>query len=515
MTHTPDTADRLTIKCGPPDRIGKCKMTALFDAKPIHYGHFNPFSQADRADFAKALSAKLDHDWAARWWTLEGNGDAEMIHVGDKVIEAANAIAEPGDDLVVPRIRCLADVAPEPVRWLWEQRIAEAKLSLLAGDPGLGKSFITLDIAARVSTGAPWPDHPHERRTPGGVVILSAEDGLEDTIRPRLDAAGADVQRIMALSGVEYRTAGSDPQEVGVDLTRHLSALERAVEQTAGCALVIVDPITAYMGDTDSHKNAEVRAMLARLAELAVRCNVAILAVTHLNKASTQAAIYRAMGSLGFVAAARAVWAVVKDKDDLTGRRRLLLPVKNNLGNDESGLAYRLSARHADGNVPVVEWEPEPVSIRADDAMSFAPQRRGPKPDARNEAVEFLRSALAKGPRLGKEIMEEAREAHGIAKTTLTRAKKELKVESYQGSTPGPWYWKLPHPKDASSPDSEQPGKLGNLGENTLVLNGFGPQESQECQVSEVGERAGDGHLDDANRWLDEATETDAEGLPE
>ena len=255
-------------------------------------------------------------------------------------------------------------------------------------------------------------------------MILSAEDGLEDTIRPRLDAAGADVQRIMALSGVEYRTAGADPEEVGVDLTRHLPALESAIEQTADCALVIVDPITAFMGDTDSHKNAEVRAMLARLSELAVRQNVAILAVTHLNKASTQAAIYRAMGSLGFVAAARAVWAVVKDKDDTTGRRRLLLPVKNNLGNDETGLAYRLSARHADGNVPVVEWEPDAVTIRADDAMSLGQQRRGPKPEGRNEATDYLRLALAKGPRLGKEIAEEAREVHGISKRTLDRAKR-------------------------------------------------------------------------------------------
>ncbi len=140
--------------------------------------------------------------------------------------------------------------------------IALGKLTIVAGDPGLGKSFLTLDLAARVSVGAPWPDDPHLKRTPGGVVILSAEDGLEDTIRPRLDAAGADVQRITALTGVEYRTTGEKPQELGVDLTRHLGAVEQAVKNTPGCWLVIVDPVTAYMGATDSHKNAEVRAML-------------------------------------------------------------------------------------------------------------------------------------------------------------------------------------------------------------------------------------------------------------
>ncbi len=123
------------------------------------------------------------------------------------------------------------------------------------------------------------------------------------------------------------------------------------------------------MGDTDSHKNAEVRALLARLAELATRCNVALLAVTHLNKASTLPALYRAMGSLAFVAAARAVWAVVKDKDDPLGRRRLFLPLKNNLGDDQSGLAYTLTAQFSD-ETPIVAWESEPVTIKAEDAMA-------------------------------------------------------------------------------------------------------------------------------------------------
>ncbi len=342
------------------------------------------------------------------------------------------------------------------------------------------------------------------------MVILSAEDGLEDTIRPRLDAAGADVNRISALTGVAYRVAGeNDPREAGVDLTRHLPALEAAIKQTPDCKLVIVDPVTAFMGDTDSHKNAEVRALLARLAELAARCYVAVLAVTHLNKASTLPALYRAMGSLAFVAAARAVWAVVKDKHDPSGRRRLFLPLKNNLGDDQSGLAYSLTARFG-GEGTIVAWEPDPVTIKADDAMAHESGRRGPDPAERDEAGDYLREALATGPRLARELIEEAREAHGVAKRTLDRAKVDVGVKSYQEPKLGPWWWKLTDSKIATFPDSKQLGNLGNLAENPKETDVFGADDSNIAKLPVPGALGENGHDPDAiNRLLDGAAAED------
>ncbi len=264
----------------------------------------------------------------------------------------------------------LSDVEPESVEWLWPGRIALGKLTLVAGDPGLGKSFLTLDMAARVSTGAGWPDSPGQRTDPGGVVLLSAEDALGDTIRPRLDAAGADVSRIVALEAIrsvgDVRGGGRESARA-FDLSRDLPTLEEAIRSVGDCRLVVIDPVTAYLGGVDSHKNADIRGLLAPLGALAERHRVAVVAVTHLNKASGGPAIYRAMGSLAFAAAARAAWAVTKDEPD--PRRRLFVPIKNNIAPDTGGLAYRIEPLGVDG-CPVVAWEPGPVNVSADDALA-------------------------------------------------------------------------------------------------------------------------------------------------
>lgn len=339
-----------------------------------------------------------------------------------------------------PVIVGLADVQPESVRWLWPGRIAMGKLTLICGDPGLGKSFITLDLASRTSTGAPWPDTPLFKETPGGVILMSAEDDLADTIRPRLDAAGADVSRVVALQAVRRRTPDGKTQEVYFDLTQDLPALESAIQQSIGCKLVIIDPLTAYLGSTDSHKNAEVRAVLARLFELAAAQMVAILAVTHLNKASTLPAIYRAMGSLAFVAAARAVWAVVRDEHDATGRRRLFVPIKNNLASDESGLAYALEQVDQTARVA---WESDPVNMRADEALDGG----GRKPLVQHDARQFVIDTIKAngGDMLSEELLDAATE-HGISKMTLRRA-KEAVIESYkEKKKDGRWRCRL---KDA------------------------------------------------------------------
>jgi len=240
-------------------------------------------------------------------------------------------------------------VKPEPIRWLWPGRVPLGKLTLIVGDPGLGKSFLTLDLAARVSAGEPWPDAPGAENTPGAVVLLSAEDDLADTIRPRLDAAGADVERVAALSISS--------------LQRDLPDLEKAMHDAPGVRLVVIDPITAYLAGTDSHKNADVRSLLAPLAELAARHRVAVVAVSHLNKHVGGSALYRAQGSLAFTAAARAVWLVAKDKADV-GR---------------------------------VAWEPDPVEANADEVLSIDPGAGHGRTD-RDDAADWLREALGDDP---------------------------------------------------------------------------------------------------------------------
>ena len=307
------------------------------------------------------------------------------------------------------------------VAWLWPGRIPLGKITVLAGDPGLGKSFITLDIAARVSTGAPWPDDLDTPQPARSVVLLSAEDDIGDTILPRLEGARANLKRIAALRGIRKPT-GSVP----FCLDRDLPNLERAVAQGPDVGLVIVDPITAYVGGVDMNSNPEVRGLLAPLADLAMRRSVAIVLVTHLNKGNGGGkGIYRISGSLALPAAARAAMLAVKDADN--PERRLLLPTKMNVGRAAQGLAYRIAAG-AQGGEPVVQWEDGPVVISADEAVRAeeAPAEQG---GAIEEAAAFLRELLKDGPVAATQVQEEAGPL-GISEHAIKRARARIGVVS-------------------------------------------------------------------------------------
>jgi hypothetical protein len=366
--------------------------------------------------------------------------DPEQVAAELDAARAALAIAD-GSAVV----RCLADVPAEDLEWLWPGRIPLGKLTLLAGDPGLGKSFLTLDLAARVTTGRAWPGAADEEGAwqrdgdegvaspsamldptaspPGDVVLFGAEDDLADTVRPRLDAAGADVSRVAAVEGI-HGTSG--PR--GFSLVTDLPRLEAVLAMRPQARLVVIDPITAYCSGVDSHKNADVRALLAPLAELAARRRVAVVAVTHLNKAAGGKAIYRAMGSLAYIAAARVGWLVAKDKDDPT--RRLLLPVKNNLAEDVGGLAYRIEEGR-------IAWERGRIDLDADDALSSgndagrAAGRHGDDwpTERRDRAERFLEERLANGPVPVTEILDDAMGA-GLSHDQIKRARKRLGVRS-------------------------------------------------------------------------------------
>jgi len=332
-------------------------------------------------------------------------------------------------------IICASSVKPEPITWLWPDRIALGKLTLIAGDPGLGKSLLSIEFAKHVSTGMPWP--VDNTQCPcGDVVLLSAEDDMADTIRPRLDAVGADVNRVFFIKSI--RDIGSDGELINrsFSLKRDLEAMREVLSKLPECRLIVIDPISAYLDGSDTHNNADIRGLLAPLAELASSQKVAIVAITHLNKGGQSNAMYRATGSLAFVAAARAVFIVARDNDDPD--RRLILPIKNNLGPDNSGFAYRVV--QAANNAPVIEWEPDLVTISADEALT-------PLPDdlrtERDDAVVWLKDALNEGPAKVTELIKNAK-ACGISERTLKRAKKDLGVESYKREFDGNWSWRLP-----------------------------------------------------------------------
>lgn len=431
---------------------------------------------ADVVDLARAAGAKSVRvvRLVELWAGMPKGGDmADLLRDRGGELESTRKAVEALADATTaptpkplpidgaPVIVRLADVKPEPVDWLWPGRIALGKLTLIAGDPGLGKSFLTLDLAARVSRGSAWPDAPGVVTTSGGVVLLSAEDGVADTIRPRLDAAGADVNRIVALEAI--RSIGDKGRESArtFDLSRDLAALEAAIQSVEVCRLVVIDPVTAYLGGVDSHKNADIRGLLAPLGTIAERHRVAVVAVTHLNKSSGGPAIYRAMGSLAFAAAARAAWAVSKDKDD--PRRRLLLPIKNNIAPDTGGLAYRIEPRGVDG-CPAVAWEPNPVNLSADDALAGDRDEGGGRTE-RDDAADWLRDYLGDGPKLARDVLAESKAA-GFAKRTIDRAKRAAGVRTRKEAFGGGWVWELSAPAQERQTDAEEchTPDGGNLG---------------------------------------------------
>ena len=272
------------------------------------------------------------------------------------------------DDALIfwePSIVSMSSIEPRAVKWLWKNRIPNGKLVSLSGNPGLGKTLVLIDIASRVTTGASWPDGCPGGE-PGGVVICSAEDDPHDTLRPRFDAAGADVSRINLVESVVQMDAKTKRRsERLIDLQRDLTAISKALDATPNCKLLIMDPINAYLGKTDSHKNAEVRQILGPVAEMCHRKGVAFIYLGHLNKTTNGPAMYRTAGSLAFVAAARVAYIVAESKQD--PNVRLFLPVKNNLAANIGGLSFQVVAEN---DLPRIAWSDIPVTMTADEALA-------------------------------------------------------------------------------------------------------------------------------------------------
>lgn len=344
------------------------------------------------------------------------------------------------------------DIQAKPIRWLWQGRIARGKVSVLAGNPGLGKSQVTVSIAAVVTTGGAWPVD-RTPADPGNVIFLSAEDDPADTIRPRLEAAGADLSRVFILDAVveSYRADGGEVVRA-FNLKADLGRLGVLLAEIGNVALIVIDPITAYLGDADSHVNAQVRALLAPLSDLAAKHGSAVIAVTHLNKSGGSDALMRVTGSMAFVAAARAAWLVVKDPSNED--RRLFLPLKNNIGNDQTGLAFEVQSAQFKSAAGLIEtsrvlWETAAVTVTANEAMALGGNSDGRS--ATDEAQSWLTELLFDGPMRASDAQKEARQA-GIADKPLRTARERLHIKPYRQGFSGGWWWRLPTSQDAQIP---------------------------------------------------------------
>jgi hypothetical protein len=314
-------------------------------------------------------------------------------------------------------------------------------LTILEGDPGLGKSLVALDLCARLSTGRPFPDG-HPCPGPANVLVLSGEDQPEDTVRPRLEALGANLERVFVLDGPE-----ENPGQP-LRFPAHAAVLAEALLRTEA-RLVVIDPLVAFLPPTVPIGSDQcVREALFPLAQLADKYACAIILLRHLNKHEAGRSLYRGGGSIGLLALCRFGWLIAVDCED--PGRRVLAQVKNNLAMAQPSLAFDLAAQ--EGAPPTVRWL-GPCAWTADQLEGAS--RRAPKYRRGGAcARDFLTTALEEGPRPVRELWALAQE-QGLAERTLQRVKQQLGIRSVRASLDGKHltYWLMP--------GQELPGSAG------------------------------------------------------
>lgn len=334
----------------------------------------------------------------------------------------------------------LCDVTEEAVDWLWYHRIPLGMITIVDGDPGKGKSMMTMDLAARVTMGALMPDGT-EGPT-GGVVILNAEDDMSKTILPRALAAGADPRKIKVVGMVP---TGNGKEERLFRLPLDIPLLTDAVREVQA-KLVVIDPVLSYLGELKGNSDQDVRAALLPLKEMAQREQVAVVLVRHLNKTVGSSALYRGSGSIGFVGVARQVLLVAEDPDHRDNR--IVAVCKSNLGPFASSLAFTI-ANDYEGRARCV-WIGS--SEHTADALVASPKDDGEDKSGVDEAKEVLRHLLEKGRQRADETKKEAARA-GVSAITLKRAKSILGVRSVREGfqKDAVWYWELPPVPEAKA----------------------------------------------------------------
>ena len=320
------------------------------------------------------------------------------------------------------KLLTMSDILAEEVRWLWYPYLPRGKITIIQGDPGEGMTTFVLALASLLTRGLPAPGNT-ESQPPMNIIYQTAEDGLADTVKPRLTALGADCSRVLVIDESERELTLSDRR------------LAQAIQET-GAGLLVLDPIQAYLGDgVDMHRANEVRPIFKRLGQLAEQTGCAIVLVGHMNKMQGAKSAYRGLGSIDFQAAARSVLLVGRSKDD--AETRVVVHDKSSLAPEGASILFSL---HADTGF---SW-----SGFCDTTASELLSGSSPAATKTEQAERLLLELLEKGEVSSEELVRRS-SALGISERTLKIAKQNQGVVSVRRG--GRWYAKLP--------DTSQEGK--------------------------------------------------------
>jgi len=403
-------------------------------------GGANTFNAALAASFkGKTVAILMDHDDEGRkgavrreellteagakvstiYWPTDR---ADKWDVTDEIVERGvhAVLGKAWEVLTAPAaspLKRLSDVVPEEIEWLWYPRIPYGHITMLEGDPGEGKSFLTQALATATTLGHGLPTLlERETLPPGNALFFSAEDHLPSIVQPRLSAMGADLDRVFFWDDLLQL------DDEGLTVIRS-TAIETAAR------LIIIDPIVAYLpSDLDMHKANEVRGVLKKLAVIAEELHLAIVLVRHLSKGSASKALYRGQGSIDFTAASRSALMAGHDPDDPDAHA--LAQVKTNLGPTADPVGYSIENG-------VFRWlDATTVTV----GQMLKSEGTG---TAKDEARTFLKELLRMGPMSATEVKSEG-EGAGISAITLRRAQESLKIKPYKDNFKGGWMWALP-----------------------------------------------------------------------
>ncbi len=388
-------------------------------------------------------------------------------------------------------------VRPEPIRWLWDGRVPLGALTVLAGVQGLGKSTFTAWMTARVTRGGLDGDL---KSAPAAVLIVTLEDHLASVVRPRLEAAGAD------LDLVEFVAVKFEGAHDLVTLPDDLLAVERGADDI-GARLLVVDPIVATLAGTiDGYKDQHVRRALAPLASFAERLSLAVVGVMHLTKQQTGDVLSRVSGSVAFTAAPRSVLMFVNDPDDPEGEdgdQRLVVPVKGNWARLAASVAVRhetcFIAPAGDGD----SIETGRLTVLGESPITKADLAAGGDPNERRgqleEAADFLTNLLRDGAWHDRAAVERDGKAAGHSRSTLDRARRRLNIESNREGFPARASWRLPVASTVSDKDGwsnrEAPENIGGSSDRPASrLNPADVRQLHELATDCVGPNAHSAH---------------------
>ncbi len=443
-------------------------LAPLLRLRPILWADADPPGQKHMERLGASLLQLGATPRIVTWPEAPDGGDAADFIARGGTADGVRALIAAACPLAVPDpagsrqpvLVCVADVQPETIHWLWQPFIPSGKLTILEGDPGLGKSFVALAVITAMTRGARLPGVVDRHALkPERAVYLTAEDGIADTIRPRLDAMGAAVELVDVLEGRR-----GDKGEVVPITLQDIDVLEAALQRTEA-KLVVIDPVQGFLGaDVDMHRANQVRPLLAALGRLAAKFKCAVLLIRHVRKSGADRPVHAGLGSIDFSAAARSILLVGQSPED--EGLRILAHAKSSLAKSGGSQSFRI-------NEGRFVWT-GPSSVSADELS--APPTRTQKASM-DEASEFLEDVLAGGPVSATDVLTQATGAK-ITKRTLHRAKGQLGVQSSRvggAGGDGRWEWSLPsasngppteaQPKDANEPkDANRPlGNLGNL----------------------------------------------------